>query len=228
MGCSKWKVYSFISVVIAAFLLGFFWLGPIWGKSDKVEWPDYGEEKIPIVYTSEVKKEDCTICGTPMNLHRGEDNLGIISMHCNSVSYIGINRYDDWGRLIKEPDSGIGMNINSVGKSGLMTVVTANSTRGYADADIRMGDERVLNMETAAQYYCTLCLNRIISEISFRDPYGVGLINYKTGEIKLFSENTRGFMLGDFYVSCNSYAEGDEEEITAIDLQIFYCPERYK
>ena len=67
-----------------------------------------------------------------------------------------------------------------------------------------------------------------MSEVSFGDPYGIGLINYKTGEVKLFSDSLRGFMLGDYYVSCEPYAEGDSEEMTDIDLLVFYCPKRYE
>ena len=52
------------------------------------------------------------------------------------------------------------------------------------------------------------------------------LFRSKTGEVRLFEENVRGFMLVDFYVLCEPRAEGDSEKISKIDLHIFYCPER--
>lgn len=223
----KRNIILFICAFIAAFLIGFFWLAPILG-SDISEWPEVNPEEIEMVYTSNITEEECNFCGTLLNLHRGEDNLGIFSMHEAFVSPIQINRYDDWGRLSKKADSGFGTNINFAGESGLMTSVSADSNRGYATADISLGKDRDLDIDLAAQRYCTLCLNRIMSARSFGDPYSVGMINYKTGEVRLFSETIRGFMLGDYYVSCEPYAEGNSEEITDIDLLIFYCPERYE
>ena len=223
----KKNLILFIGAIIAAFFVGYFWIGPMQG-SDKSEWPEFNTEEIDMIYTSNITEKECNFCGTLLNFHRGEDNLGIFSMNDAFVSPIKINEYDDRGRLEKKSDSGFGTNINFAGESGLMTSVSADSNRGYATADISMGEDRELNMELAAQHYCTLCLNRIMSEVSFGDPYGIGLINYKTGEVKLFSDNLRGFMLGDYYVSCEPYAEGDSEEMTDIDLLIFYCPKRYE
>ena len=223
----KKKMILFIMAIIVAFFVGFFWLGSMW-KSDKSEWPEFNTEEIDMIYTSNITEEECNFCGTLLNFHRGEDNLGIFSMHDAFVSPIKINQYDDWDRLIEKADSGIGSNINFAGESGLMTRVTAHTNRGYATADISMGEDRELNLELAAQHYCTLCLNRIMSDTNWGESYGVGLINYKTGEVQLFSESLRGFMLGDYYVSCEPHTEGDGNEITGIDLLVFYCPERYE
>ena len=227
MMMQKKNLILFIGAICVAFIVGYFWLGPMW-RSDKSEWPEFNTEEIEMIYTSNITEEDCNFCGTLLNLHRGEDNLGIFSMNDAFISPIRINRYDDWGRLVKKGDSGSGTNINNAGESGLMTVVSAYSNRGYATADISMGEDRELDINLAAQHYCTLCLNRIMSETSWGEPYGVGMINYKTGEIKLFTDSLRGFMLGDYYVSCEPYAEGESEEITDIDLLVFYCPDRYE
>ena len=223
----KRNLILFICACIATFFVGFFWLGPMWG-SDKSEWPEFDTEEIEMIYTSNITEEDCNFCGTLLNFHRGEDNLGIFSMSDAFVSPININRYDERGRLIQKADSGFGTNINSTGEGGIATRVSADSNRGYATADISMGKDKELDLDLAAQQYCTLCLNRIMSETTWGEPYGVGMINYKTGEVKLFTESLRGFMLGDYYVSCEPYAEGDSEEITDIDVLVFYCPKRYE
>ena len=73
----KRNIILFICAFIVAFLIGFFWLAPIWG-SDKSEWPEVNPEEIEMVYTSNITEEECNFCGTLLNLHRGEDNLGIL------------------------------------------------------------------------------------------------------------------------------------------------------
>lgn len=185
---------------------------------------DAGEE----IYYTDTSKEDCTICGNDLNLHRGEDNLGIIGMNSAGLSYIEINRYDDSGRLIEKPDNGIGTNIKSTGEEGMSTMVTAYSNRGYATIDIHMKGDRELDMERAASNFCNDCLNRILEKESWGEQYGVGLIHYGTEEVRLLDESIRGFMMGDFYVSCEPSTSGEEEEISEWDILIFYCPERYK
>lgn len=174
------------------------------GKVEEVEEPKY---------ESVTRPEDCKLCGGKegylVPMYKGQDNLGIISLNTFHVANITINRYDDYGRLLKEPESGFGTNIVNTGEDGFMSMVSANTNRGYASADISMNKDKVLDMEKVLDNLCTKCLNRALEE-DWREPYGIGLINFKTGEIRLFDERIRGFMLGDFYVLCEPRTEGDE------------------
>lgn len=182
-------------------------------------------------YISKTQLVDCKLCGggeeTLMSLYEGQDNLGIISLNTFQVAVITINKYDNNGKLIEEADSGLGTNIVNTGDDGFMSMVSANTNRGYASADISMNNDKNLDMEKVSTNLCTDCLNRVMED-DWREPYGIGIINFKTGEIRLFDESMRGFMLGDFYVLCEPRTEGDEEEISEINLNIFYCPERYE
>ena len=189
-----------------------------------------GEPEEP-KYRTDTLPENCKLCGdgegTLLPLYEGQDNLGIISLNTFHVDQIEINRYDDYGRLIEEPESGMGTNILNTGDGGYMSVVTANSNRGYASAEVSMNQDKYLDMEKASENLCTDCMNAVM-ESSWSEPYGIGLINFKTGEIKMFHEKIRGFTFGDYYVICEPRAEMGEEEISEIDMDIFYCPERYK
>lgn len=229
-----------VSLLILAFFVGRgirYWLidGRAFYSEEKVssevsEEPAAVEEEEP-KYKSDTLPEECKLCGGGegylVPLYKGQDNLGIISLNTFHVANITINRYDDYGRLIEEPESGFGTNIVNTGDDGFMSMVSANTNRGYASADISMNNDKVLDMKKVSANLCTDCLNRVLEE-AWREPYGIGLINFKTGEIRLFDESIRGFMLGDFYVLCEPRTEGDEEEISEIDLNIFYCPERYE
>ncbi|EJY36058.1 hypothetical protein [Enterocloster clostridioformis] len=52
------------------------------------------------------------------------------------------------------------------------------------------------------------------------------MIDFNTGEVRLFEENILGFTFGDYYISCNC-KDTDDEDMRNIDLLIFYCLERY-
>lgn len=140
--------------------------------------------------------------------------------------YIEINRYDESGSLIEEAVTGIGTYGNGTSEDGFTTVVMVNTNRGYASGNIHMNQDKAIDIEKISTNLCIDCLEHILNT-AFEEPYGVGLINFKTGELMLFTESLRGFMLGDFYVFCKPRAEDGSREISDIDLHIFYCPERY-
>ena len=173
--------------------------------------------------------EDCKLCGnkesTQISWYESQDNLGIISINTFEISYIEINRYNDCGCLIEETDTSLGTQIRSTGENGFVSAVTVNMNRGYASGNIHMNQDKILNMEEVSVNLCMECREHLL-DMTWGEPYGVGLIYFKTGEVRLFEENVRGFMLGDFYVLCEPRAEGDSEKISKIDLHIFYCPER--
>lgn len=191
---------------------------------------DGPEEMKEPKYLSETLPEDCKLCGngegTLIPVYRGQDNLGIISVNTFDIAYIQINRYDDFGRIIKKADSNNGMRISIMGENGFMSTVSADSNRGYASVDITMNQDKVLDMEKAAGNLCTACLN-LVMESSCAEPYGLGVINFKTGEVILLGEGTMKFLIGDFYVICEPQPENGED-ISEITLDVFYCPERYK
>ena len=59
------------------------------------------------------------------------------------------------------------------------------------------------------------------------EPYDIAVLNYKTGDITLIDCNTIAFTSDDYYISCQTKSNKGEEEISELDLLIFYCPVRY-
>lgn len=66
--------------------------------------------------------------------------------------------------------------------------------RGYATGSLRFYDDEKLDIEKAASFLCSDCLNRIFP----REPkqcFGVGTIHLATKEIHLFDKCITGFGL---------------------------------
>lgn len=86
-----------------------------------------------------------------------------------------------------------------------------------------------MNIDEAADFLCTECLNQTLEECWNDDPFGMGVINFETEEIRLLERNITAFMFDDFYVSCDLRTSDDSDgDSHQMDLLIFYCPERYQ
>lgn len=180
-------------------------------------------------YLSDTSKEDCLFCGdgkgTLLPLYRGEENIGVISLNTFELAHIEINRYDDHGKLIKEPLQGTSMGRTSTGEGGFTFMSTEDTNRGYAMCDLYFNNDEILDIEKAANYLCTECLNRVVDDGWGEDPTGMAMVNFATGQVRILRENLLAFQFGDFYVSCD--AKRNKEDSLEMDLLIFYCPKRY-
>lgn len=196
----------------------------------RIQYRASGEKEKELKWSSDTSPKDCKLCGnkegTQISRYESQDNLGIISINTFELSYIEINRYDESGGLIEEAVTGIGTFGNGTSEDGFTSVVTVNANRGYASGNIHMNQDKAMDMEKVSTNLCMDCLEHIFNT-AWGEPYGVGVINFKTGELMLFAKSLRGFMLGDFYVLCEPRAEDGSREISDIDLHIFYCLERY-
>ena len=68
--------------------------------------------------------------------------------------------------------------------------------------------------------YCQSCIDRMLQECAdFDQTYGLGVLEYSSGEIRLLQKRVTGFTLGNYYVSVLSYQEEEQ-----LHLLIFYCP----
>ena len=179
------------------------------------------------LYTSGVSAEDCRLCRNNPCLELDEDNLGMIFMSSGKLVCVEINRYDEAGQQIEKPAGFMStdtIEIEGCFKASLMV----NPDRGYARAKITLQADRKSDMDKSTEYFCSNCLNRLLKDADLNEAYGVGLIHFKTREVKLLDTHIRGFMLGDYYVSCKAYADEGEGNIAEIEILIFYCPERFK
>lgn len=184
-------------------------------------------------YISDTASEKCYLCGTPeqslLPFYEGQTNLGIISLNTFEFVPIEINRYDDYGNLIEEPAGFSSTSMRNTGENGFTAYVTPNHDRGYANATIYFENDKELNIDKADDFLCTECLNQTLEECWDDDPFGMGVINFETEEIRLLERNITAFTFDDFYVSCDLRTSDDSDgDSHQMDLLIFYCPERYQ
>lgn len=193
--------------------------------------PTATEKTTKLEYTSKNKTEDCALCSqvgnTLLPIYVGQNNLGIICINTFDLSPISINRYDDYGNLIEESAKSTSMNHNSFGEGRMVTSISPNTDRGYANIQVSFTDDRRINSKNVESLLCQNCLNTILSQ-TWDTPYGIGIINFETLEVKLFEESVSGFSFGDYYIHADHRENNDDSESTELNLLVFYCPERYK
>lgn len=189
------------------------------------------EEKEEIVYTSKITKDECALCSkageTLLPLYAGQTNLGIICINSFDLSPIEFNRYDDFGNLIEEKAGYSRRTTNSFGEGNMITSIDSNSDRGYAHVHVGFTDDDSVNKEKVESLLCQTCLDAIMEE-AWDEPYGVGVINFETLEVRLFEENISGFSFGDYYLDIDRRENNGESEWTELDMFIVYCPMRYE
>lgn len=183
-------------------------------------------------YISKIAQEDCLLCGhstkMPLSLYQGQKNVGIISLNTFDISPVEINCYDDHGNLIEKSADSMSMTTSTHGEDGLCTLIYPNTNRGYANVSISFKTDETLDIDKVKSNLCTECLNSIVDESWSDAPYGVGVINFDTFEVRLFAEKITAFTFGDYYISCSHREKQAEDAATEIDILVFYCPERYE
>ena len=180
------------------------------------------EGTIKFEYRSKIKPKDCALCNqagnTLLPIYAGQNNLGIICINTFDISPISINRYDDYGNLIEEPAKSTSMNHNSFGERRMVTSISPNTDRGYANVQISFTDDRHINPKSVESLLCQNCLNTILSQV-WDTPYGIGIINFETFEVKLFEENVSGFSFDDYYIHVDHRENNGEYPKVCVNLQ---------
>ena len=181
-------------------------------------------------YSSDTSSEDCYLCGGGIeNLipaDWGQNNVALISLNTFEIKPIEINHYDRLSRRMIEEYAGV-ISFGGGGSidGGFSANLMLDYDRGYATGSVDFLNDEKLDVDKAASFLCTDCLNEILPQKISR-CFGVGAIHLDTKEIRLFDENLGGFGLGDFYFDCNlkEQKNGDSHQM---NLLIFYCPLRY-
>lgn len=210
----------FILIFVISFLFGYLFSGFNSGKEKKHEaWKETN-------FYSEIAEENCIICKT-RKMYINEDNLGIIFLNDGTVNHIGINKYDDHGKLVESKDTFSQMLITPAdsGETGIR--IDTNRDRGYSNVDIDLGDNTELDMDKVRENCCEQCIEQILDDYYSEQPYDILVLNCKTGDTKLITSSIMSFTLDDYYISCEQRTKNGEKEISEVDLLIFYCPERY-
>lgn len=187
-------------------------------------------EKKTVTYESRITKEECALCnqqGTPMlSAYSGQKNLGIICINTCDIFLVEINRYDDHGNLIEEPSETFSIIRNGCRDKGMTTQVTSNPERGFANVNVSLTKDVAIDKEAVENLLCSDCLFAIIGEY-WNEPYGVGVIDFDTLEVRLLEEKITGFTFGDYYIDIDHKEKEKSSDPTELDLLIIYCPPRY-
>ena len=188
-------------------------------------------EKEEIIYTSKIEKDECALCGNQekslLPAYKGQKNLGIICINTLDVSPVSINRYNDYGSPIEENAGYTSITHNGFGEGGMSTSVIPNSDRGFANVDVYFSKDKQIDKNAVENLFCSDCLDAIMED-TWGEPYGIGVINFETLEIRLFEKNVTAFTFGDYYIDVDHNEKKEETDQTELDLLIFYCPPRYK
>lgn len=189
------------------------------------------EHEEPPQFNSDTAPEDCLLCNggkeTLLAWYFGQENIGFISLNTFRMSCVEINRYDDRKKLIEKPLKGSSSTVMKTGDGGFLSFVSESPNRGYAHATITFNQDEVLDIKKAGEFLCMDCLNCIMSECRVNQSYGVGVIDFKTKDIRLLEPDVTAFILNDFYISCDLRDNRKEGSSAEMDFLIFYCPERY-
>ncbi len=189
------------------------------------------DEKEEVIYTSKIQKSECALCSkggkTLLPAYAGQNNVGIICINTFDISPVSINRYDDFGNLIEEPAGHMTMNNNSFGEGRMSTSTSAVYDRGYANVDVRFSDDKSVDKTAVEKLLCQDCLTTIMED-AWEEPYGIGVINFETLEVKLFEERVTAFTFEDYYIDIDRRENEEEPDKVELDLLIFYCPPRYE
>lgn len=182
-------------------------------------------------YSSGISTEDCYLCGGGIESlipwYWGQNNVALISLNTFEIKPIEINRYDRLtGELIEEYAGVISFGGGGSTDGGFSANLMLEYDRGYASGSVEFLNDETLDIDKAASFLCTECLNEILPGDISR-YFGVGAISLDTKELCLFEKNLGGFGIGDFHFDCNlkEQKKGDSQQM---DLLIFYCPIRYE
>lgn len=147
-------------------------------------------EKKTVTYESRIAKDECALCNQQGNsilsAYSGQKNLGIICINTCNISPVEIKRYDDHGNLIEEPSETFSIIRNSCRDEGMATQVMANPERGFANVNVSLTKDGAIDKEAVERLLCSDCLSAIMDEY-WNEPYGVGVIDFDTHEVRLSS-----------------------------------------
>lgn len=177
------------------------------------------------VYHSDTAKQDCLLCGdgdgTLFPLYWGRDNIGIVSLNTFEVSLIEINRYDDWGRPIEKPSRSTSVQMSSHGEDCFSLHCYVDPDRGLGGGTISFQGDETLDVQKAAQFLCTDCLNATLENVAMDECLGVAVVYFKTRELCPLEERVTGFLREDFYFLCDLREPRDEVARMEMDSVFF-------
>lgn len=189
------------------------------------------ESKAKTAYTSRISKEDCALCnydmGSELSYYAEQKNVGIICINTFDIAPVTINRYDESGNLIEEPSETFSIGHTGSEEGKMQAHVYPNTDRGYANVDVSLGDDESVDKNAVENQLCAECLSTIFDQ-NWDEPYGVGVIDFETLEVRMLEEKITGFTFGDYFIDIDHKEKEHQSDSIELDLLIFYCPPRYQ
>lgn len=182
------------------------------------------------VYTSGTSTEDCYLCGEGIeNLassYWGQENVAFISLNTFEIIPLEIIRYTEIDEnLIEEHDGITSFHGSSNVDGGFSVKMMMNYGRRFAGGALEFHNDEILDIDKAATFLCTDCLNEIIQ--STLGPYfGVGIIDLETKEIRVLEKRIGGISFKNYYIFCE-LQEQEKDNPLQMELLILYCPIQY-
>lgn len=190
----------------------------------------YGDHSVPqrTVYCSDTSSKDCYLCGGHIEnlipFYWGQNNIALFSLNTFDIKPIEINRYDRVTRqMIEEYAGAVSFGGGKSMDGGFSASLLLDYDRGYATGSLDFCGDKALDINKAAEFLCTDCLNQILPAQP-EQCFGVGAIHLDTREVRIFEKQLGGFGLEDFYINCDLIGQDDGR----MDVLIFYCPIRYQ
>lgn len=196
-----------------------------------------GEFQIEV--TSEVKPDDCYICGNRdeslMSYYANRDSIGIVHWSRMEIMDSDVRAYDDNGNELFG-QKGIGMSFNSFGDGYGSVSINGTPNRGFTHISVYYEDKDELDLKTAGKFVCQKCLDKAVEfytdqKNSGKDSRiattGYCLVDFLTRELYTLSDPYRGYFIRDYYITYDMREdmEGTEDHI---EILIIYAPERKK
>ena len=119
-------------------------------------------------FCSDILPKDCCLCGGGIedllpSFYWGQNNLALISLNTFEIRPIEMNRYDRLtGRLIEEYAGAIFYGGGGSIDGGFSASLMLECDRGYADSSVDFLSDETLDVDKAASFLCTDCLNEIL------------------------------------------------------------------
>lgn len=180
-------------------------------------------------YSSSVVKNECYLCGDNKNStllsHWGEHNIGMINLNTFEYFIFELNRYDDNKNPIEEKvkfsrRTGY-QKWTEVGGSTMNYSYDVN--RGYFTGRVSIDENTPLKADKLISYVCTDCLNSIMDQLYFDEPYcDIAFLDFTTRKIGVFTKNGLGLQLSDYQIVYHY-----DKEYNTFYFDGFYCPTRY-
>lgn len=174
-------------------------------------------------YKSNIKKDDCYLCGNGnslMSYYSKFDSIGVICLNTWQILDSHIRNFDDDGN--PQETKGSRLSLMNCGENECVFSSSTSSNRIMANLTYHYRDESIIKKEELCDELCQECLEAILKD-SFHSAESSGrfhdaiLVDFKEKKPYPITKNS-SFFIRDYYVHIDDEKDGGS-------IVIIYCPE---